>query len=149
VAPVGRVALRVSDRAWARITAAGFGTRPSLETKYGSATLAQTVALTEAVAQFRGDKRMRPFVSLGAGALNLAVSGVGAGQYEGRAPQRWSAAFDAGVGVALVVRSRAALVTELHGLLAAPRPVVRFADTRAATIGYPSVILTLALQVAP
>jgi len=26
---------------------------------------------------------------------------------------------------------------------------VRFADTRAATIGYPSVILTLALQVAP
>lgn len=149
VAPVGRVALRLSDWAWARVTVAGLGTRPSLETAYGSATLAQSLALAEAVAVFRGDKRLRPFVSLGAGALNVAVSGTGAGQYEGRAPQRWSAAFDGGVGVALVLRSRAALVTELHGLVAAPHPVVRFADTRAATIGYPSVILTLALQVAP
>ena len=149
VAPVGRVALRLSDWAWARITAAGLGTRPSLETAYGSATLAQTVALAEAVAVFRGDKWLRPFVSVGAGALNVAVSGMGEGQYEGRAPQRWSAAFDGGIGVALVVRSRAALVTELHALVAAPHPVVRFADTRAATIGYPSLILTLALQVAP
>ena len=149
VAPVGRVALRLSDWAWARITAAGLGTRPSVETAYGSATLAQTVALAEAVAVFRGDKRLRPFVSIGAGALNVAVSGTGAAPYEGRAPQRWSAAFDGGVGVALAVRSRAALVTELHALVAAPHPVVRFADTRAATIGYPSVILTLALQVAP
>ena len=149
VAPVGRIALRLSDWAWARITAAGLGTRPSVETAYGSATIAQTVALAEAVAVFRGDKRLRPFVSLGAGALNVAVSGTGAGPYEGRSPRRWSAALDGGVGVALVVRSRAALVTELHGLVAAPHPVVRFADTRAATVGYPSVILTFALQVAP
>jgi len=149
VAPVGRVALRLSDWAWARITAAGLGTRPSLETAYGSATLAQTVALAEAVAVFRDDRWLRPFVSLGAGALNVAVNGVGQGQYEGRAPQRWSAAFDGGIGVALQVRSRAALVTELHALVAEPHPVVRFADTRAATIGYPSLILTLALQVAP
>jgi len=149
VAPVGRVALRLSDWAWARLTAAGLGTHPSVETAYGSATLAQAVALAEAVAVFRGDKRLRPFASVGAGALNVAVTGVGAGQYEGRTPQRWSAAFDGGVGVAFVLRSRAALVTELHGLLAAPHPVVRFADTRAATIGYPSVLLTVALQVSP
>jgi len=45
--------------------------------------------------------------------------------------------------------SRAALVTELHARVAAPHPVVRFADTRAATIGYPSVIVTVSLQVAP
>ena len=149
VAPVGRVALRLSSWTWVRITAAGLGTRPRVETAYGSATLAQSVALAEAMAVFRGDKRVRPFVSLGAGALNVAVSGTGTAPYEGRAPQRWSAAFDGGVGVALAVRSRAALVTELHALVAAPHPVVRFADTRAATIGYPSVILTLALQVAP
>jgi len=74
---------------------------------------------------------------------------MGTGPYEGRAPQRWSAAFDGGVGVALVRRSRAALVTELHARVAAPHPVVRFADTRAATIGYPSVIVTVSLQVAP
>jgi hypothetical protein len=147
--PVGRVALHLSDWIWVRVTAAGLGTRPRVETAYGSATLAQTVALAEAVAVFRGDKRLRPFVSLGAGALNVAVSGTGAGQYEGRSPQKWSAAFDGGVGVALALRSRAALVTELHAMVATPHPVVRFADTRAATIGYPSVILTLSLQVAP
>lgn len=149
VAPVGRVALRLSDWISARITAAGLGTRPSLETAYGSASLAQTVALAEAVAMSRRGKRLQPFVSIGAGALHVAVSGAGAGQYEGRAPQRWSAALDGGVGVALVLRAHTALVTELHGLMAAPRPVVRFVDTRAATIGYPSLILTLALQVAP
>ena len=150
VAPVGRFALRLSNWTWVRITAAGLGTRPRVETAaYGSATLAQSVALAEAMAVFRGDKRLRLFVSVGAGALNVAVSGTGAAPYEGRAPQRWSAAFDGGVGVAFAVRSRAALVTELHALVATPHPVVRFADTRAATIGYPSVILTLAIQVAP
>ena len=149
VVPVGRIALRLSDWIWARVTAAGLGTRPRVETAYGSATLAQTVALAEAVAVFRGDKRLRPIVSLGAGVLNVAVNGIGAATYEGRAPQQWSAAFDGGVGVALALRSRAALVTELHAMVATPHPVVRFADTRAATIGYPSLILTLSLQVAP
>ena len=147
--PIGRVALRLSNWIWARITAAGLGTRPNLETAYGSASVAHTVALAEAVVVFRRDKRLRPFVSLGAGVLDVAVSGRGAGPYEGRAPQTWSAAFDGGIGAALIVRSHAALLAELHALVAEPHPVVRFADTRAATIGYPSLILTLALQVAP
>jgi hypothetical protein len=67
--------------------------------------------------------------------------------YAGREPRQWSAAFDAGFGLALVISSRAALVTELHALVATPHPVVRFVDTRAATIGYPSFMPTLALQV--
>jgi hypothetical protein len=58
-------------------------------------------------------------------------------------------AADGGVGIALAIGSRAAVVTELHALVASPHPVVRFVDTRAATIGYPSLILTLTLQVAP
>jgi hypothetical protein len=87
--------------------------------------------------------------SVGAGVLNVAVAGTGAAPYESREPQRWSAAFDAGVGVAFAVGSHAALVTEAHALVASPHPVVRFVDTRAATIGYPSVMVTLALRVAP
>ena len=148
VAPVGRVGLRLSDWAWARVSFAGLGNRPRVETTYGLATLAQTMVLAELAAVFRRDKRFRPTVSLGAGVLNVAVVGTGAAPYEGREPQRWSAAFDGGVGVALAVGSRAALVTELHALVASPHPVVRFVDTRAATVGYPSLILTLALQVA-
>ena len=149
VAPVGRVGLRLSEWAWARVSVAGWGSRPRVDTPYGSAALSQTMALFEGAAVFRRGKRIRPTLSLGAGVLHVAVAGTGAAPYEGREPQRWSAAFDGGVGVAFAVGSRAALVTELHALVAAPHPVVRFADTRAATIGYPSLILTLALQVAP
>ena len=148
-APVGRASLRLSEWAWARVSLAGWGSRPRVDTAYGSASLSQTMALLEGVAIFRRGKRIRPTLSLGAGVLHVAVAGTGEGPYEGRSPERWSAAFDGGLGVAFAVGARAALVTELHALVAAPHPVVRFADTRAATIGYPSVILTVALQVAP
>jgi len=148
VTPVARLGLRLSDWVWARVSVAGLGSRPRVDTAYGSATLAQSVALAELAAVFRPGKRIGLTASLGAGALNLAVAGTGAAPYEGREPQRWSAAFDGGAGVACAIGARAALVSELHALLASPHPVVRFVDTRAATIGYPSLILTLALQVA-
>ena len=149
VAPVGRVGLRLSDWTWARVSVAGFGSRPRVDSAYGSASLSQTTALLECAAIFRRDKRVSPAFSVGAGVLHLAIAGTGAAPYEGRDTQRWSAAFDAGAGVGVAVGARAALVTELHALLASPHPVVRFVDTRAATIGYPSFILTLALRVAP
>jgi hypothetical protein len=149
VTPVGRVGLRLWDWAWARISVAGLGSHPRVATSTGSAVLSQTTVLLEGAALLRRDKRIRPVFSLGAGILNVAVVGTGTPPYQGREPQQWSAAFDAGVGVAVAVGARAALVTELHALLATPHPVVRFADTRAATIGYPSLMLTLALQVAP
>ena len=148
VAPVARVALRLSDWLWARGSVAGLGSRPRVDTADGSATLSQSVALAELAAVFRSDKRIRLTASLGAGALHLAVVGTGTAPYEGREPQQWSAAFDAGLGAACAIGSRAALVTELHALIASPHPVVRFVDARAATIGYPSVIWTLALAVA-
>jgi hypothetical protein len=149
IVPIGRLGVRVSDWVWARVSVAGLGSRPRVDTAYGSATISQSLALAEFAAVFRPDRRVHPTLSLGAGALNVAIHGTGAAPYEGREGQRWSVAFDGGVGVAVAVGSRAALVAELHALLAAPHPVVRFVDTRAATVGYPSVILTLALQVAP
>ena len=149
LAPLGRVGLRLADWAWARASVTGFGSRPRVDSAYGSATLSQTLALLEVAAIFRSDKRLRPSVSVGAGALDVTIVGTGAAPYEGRETQRWSAAIDGGVGLGLALGSRAALVTELHGLVAAPHPVVRFVDTRAATVGYPSFLLTLALRVAP
>jgi hypothetical protein len=149
VAPVGRIGLRLLEWAWARVSVAGLGSRPRVDTSYGSAALSQTMALFEGAAIFRRGKRIRPTLSVGAGVLHVAVVGTGAAPYEGREPQQWSAAFDGGVGVAFTVGSRTALVTEVHALVASPHPVVRFVDTHAATIGYPSVIVSLALRVAP
>jgi hypothetical protein len=149
VAPVGRIALRLSDWIWARASVAGLGSRPHVATAHGSASLSQTAALLECAASFRRDKRIRPAFSLGAGVLNVQVAGTGAAPYEGRETQRWSLALDGGAGVAFAVGARSALVTELHALVASPHPVIRFVDTRAATVAYPSLILTLALRVAP
>ena len=148
-APVGRVGLHLYEWAWARVSIAGFGSRPRVDTTYGSAWLSQTMALLECAAIFRHDKRVRPTVSLGAGALEVEIVGTGAAPYEGRETQRWSAALDGGVGVAFAVGSHAAVATELHALLASPHPVIHFVDMRAGTVGYPSLILTLALRVAP
>jgi hypothetical protein len=145
--PSGRVRLRLTTSLHARVSVTGLGTRPRVETSYGSATLAQNLVLFELAAVFRADKRVRPIVSLGAGALNVSVMGIGPSPSESREPQRWSAAFDAGVGVSLGIHRRAALATEVHALLAAPHPFVRFVDIRAATIGYPSLLMTLMLQV--
>jgi hypothetical protein len=147
VLPTGRIRLRLTPWLHARVSVMGLGSRPRVETTYGSATLAQSLVLFELAAVFRGGKRIRPLLGLGAGALNVSVMGVGPPPYESREPQRWSAAFDAGVGASLAIHRRAALATELHALLAAPHPFVRFLDMTAGTIGYPSLLLTLTLQV--
>jgi hypothetical protein len=147
VAPVARIGVHLSDWTWVRVSATGLGSRPRVETTQGSATVLQNLVLAELVGRFRPRKRLRPMLSVGGGALNVAVDGTGIQPYQGRSPQRWSAALDGGVGVALAVSSRAVLVTEVHSLLASPHPVVRFADTPVATIGYPSLLCTLALEV--
>jgi hypothetical protein len=149
VLPMGRIGVRLSGWAWARVSVAGLGSRPRVDTAHGSATISQSLALAEVAAVFRADSRVRPMLSLGAGALNVAIAGTGAAPFEGRDPHRWSAAVDAGAGVGVGVSSGAALVVELHALVAEPHPAVRFVDLRAATIAYPSVILSLALEVAP
>lgn len=147
--PMGRIGFRLSEWAWVRVGLAGLGSRPRVETADGSATVAQELALAEFAAVFRPDKRLRPRLSVGAGALDVAVLGTGTAPFEGREPQRWSAALDGGLGVGVGVGSHSALVAELHALVAEPHPVVRFVNVRAATVAYPAVIVTLALEVAP
>jgi hypothetical protein len=149
VIPTGRVGLRLSDWAWVRAGLAGLGSRPRVDTADGSATVSQTLALAEVAAVFRPEGRVHPMLSVGAGALDVGVLGTGAGPFQGREPRRWSAAFDGGLGIGVGVGSRSALVAELHALVAEPHPVVRFVDVRAATVAYPAVIATLALEVAP
>jgi hypothetical protein len=148
VIPVGRIRVRVWRWLAARASVAGLGSRPRVDSRYGSATLSQSLALLELVGGLRSGKRVRLSASLGAGALNVSVAGIGAAPYQGRDSQRWSAAFAGGVGVAFAIGSRAALATEIQGVMAAPHPIVRFVDTPAATVGYPSLLLTMTLQVA-
>jgi hypothetical protein len=149
VAPILRLGVRVATWLDVRASASGLGTRPRVESPYGSATVSQSFVLLELVTLLTRHGALRPMASLGGGLLHIAISGQGTPPYVGRDAQQWAASIDGGVGLALPFRSRAALVAELHCLLASPHPSIRFVDTKPATIGYPSLVLTLALRVMP
>jgi hypothetical protein len=149
VAPVARLCYGVSRWMAARLSAMGLGTQPNVRHARGVARVTQDVLLLELVFATGSAQLVRPLASAGIGVLHVGIAGVGAAPYEGRDARQWSSVLDAGFGAALAFRSHAALVAELHAFLASPHPVVRFADTSAAAIGYPSLIFTLALQVTP
>jgi hypothetical protein len=149
VAPIARLRYGVSGWMAARLSAMGLGTHSSVRHTRGTASVTQDVVLLELVFAAGQQQRLRPLASAGAGVLHVSIAGFGVAPYEGRNAREWSSVVDAGVGAALAFRNHAALVAELHAFVASPRPVVRFADASAATIGYPSLILTLALQAAP
>lgn len=149
LAPIARLALELTGCLHARLSVLGLGTRPRVATANGSATITQDLALLELTAVLRAAQRLRPMASLGSGLLSVKATGTGKPPYEGREAQQWSAAIDAGLGAALAFRSRAAVVAELHALLSLPHPVVHLLDVRSGTLAHPSLILTVALQVAP
>lgn len=144
---MARVQLRLNDWLMTRLSLAGLGSCPRIETVYGSAEVCQTLALVELGSVFRRGKRLRPTVSVGAGLLDVSMAGVGKPPYEGKKERQQSAVFDAGVGSAFVLGSRVALTAEAHMFLASPHPEVRFFAMRSATIGYPAFVFLLALQV--
>ena len=149
VIPVGRIRVRVWKWLATRMTVAGLGTHPRVDSQYGSAAVSQSLALLELTGGFRSGKRVQLAASLGAGALNVSVAGFGAGRYEGRDPQRWSPAFGGGLGIAFAIGSRTALAAEVQAMVASPHPIVRFVDVAAASVGYPSLLFTATLQVMP
>ena len=143
--PVARLRVAVAGPAVARLTVAGFGTRPSVETARGTASIAQALGLVEVGLVFRRDRRLQPAMSLGAGVLRASSDAQGSFPYLGQRDARWAALFDAGAGVVAPLGGQLALALEAHVMLAAPYPVVRFADLDAATIARPAAWTTLTL----
>lgn len=147
--PVGRLGFRLTEWSLMRLSLAGLGSRPVVHSEYGTATISQSMALVEFAVVPQLDHRIVPLLSIGAGVLNVAVTGSGVAPWEGVASRQWSTTFDGGAGIAVAIGSHTSLATELHALLASPHPVVRFADTRAATIGEPSLMFSITLRVVP
>jgi hypothetical protein len=145
--PLVRVRVPAGERLTARLTLAGFGTRPRVETSRGSAAVEQFVGLAELAVWFRSGRRLRPVASVGLGAMRVQIEGQGIFPYRGSSDDRWVTIADAGVGVLAGLGGRLALAAEAHAMIASPHPIVRFVDLEAATIGRPALLTSLTLVV--
>ncbi len=67
VMPTARLRLPLPWPLLARLTFAGFGTRPRVSTSFGTADITQAFGLLEIGAVFRRQRRLNPIVTLGAG----------------------------------------------------------------------------------
>ena len=138
--PVVRARAWFGDSSFGRVTLAGLGSRPRVETSIGSASVTQAFGLGELATAFRAGRRWRPILSLGAGALYVETDGAAVSPYLGRQPSHWVAAADAGTGVLANLGSGLSFAFEVHALVAFPHPTIRFVDLEPATIGYPALI---------
>ena len=143
--PVIRTRLAFDGPEFLRVTFAGLGTRPRIETTMGSVTIGQALGLVEIGAALRPGARLRPIVTLGAGALYLESDGSGIWPYQGVRGAQWAAVTDLGIGALFGIGGQLALALELHALVAFPRPVVRFVEADVAIVGRPTLIAALTL----
>jgi hypothetical protein len=143
--PVARLHVALPGSLFARLTVAGLGFRPRVESAEGSATIGQNLGLLEVGATFRSQHRLRPIVTLGAGALYVTSGGEGVYPYVGHSDSRWTALFDGGIGLFASLSRQWGLAVEVHALLAAPQPFVRFSQTNAGNIGRPALAASLTL----
>lgn len=143
--PLGGVRTWLGDTAFARLTLAGLGSRPRIETPIGSASVAQNFGVLELALALRPGTRWRPTFNLGAGALHVHSEGEGIWPYAGRAQTRWAGALDAGVGLLTSIEMHASLAVDVRAVVAFPHPVVRFYDVEAATLAFPAVVASLTM----
>jgi hypothetical protein len=136
-APIAKLQLRLSF--------VGLGTRPQLKGTGGSAQVEQWWGVAEAIFLPFPKPALRPFCSLGAGTLHVAVKGSAAFPYRALQASEWALVADAGLGIAFRLASRLELSAEGHALWATPEPIVRFVSDDGAHVARPGVAGSLTL----
>lgn len=134
-----------SPRPWfvAQATAAGLGTRATVEGQAGSAQVAQTYGLLGGSVRFRAGARLRPVAALAAGVLHTSVEGRADAPNQSHVVARWSFLVDASAGAVLHLPDRFTISLAVHAQLAEPYVAVRFLDSEVATSARPNLLLTL------
>jgi hypothetical protein len=141
--PVGRLRVSVNDSVSARLSLAGLGSRPRVETSIGSSSVTQSLGLVELAVALRPGTRWRPTFSLGAGTLYVESDGDGVWPYAGLREARWTAAVDAGIGLLATAGANLSFAFEIHGLITFPHATVRFDDAEVARVGFPAILASL------
>jgi hypothetical protein len=144
-APVLRLRLAANRALQLRLTAAGMGSSPAVQTDRGRASIEQGLFLVDATAVLGQSRWIRPLVTLGAGVYYVGVSGTGNPPYQGLSGNALALAMDAGIGVSTSVTQSVDLTLEAHVVVAEPGMAVRFIDEDIARVGQPTILVTLTL----
>jgi hypothetical protein len=130
-----------------RVTVAGLGASVrAIQSAAGSATVQQDFGLLEAVLDPWSKAPVHPVLSLGAGALYVAVDGQPSQfQYASRQPDLWAFAGDVGLGAELHVGRHFDLSLDAHALVATPYPVVEVLRSEVARTGQPAIFGSLSV----
>jgi hypothetical protein len=127
----------------AQAALAGLGTRPTIESTLGKATVSQSYGLLGLGYVPPFDSAVRPFLSLSAGALRTALEGQADSPAEGHFVEQWSFLVDMGLGVRFRISEQYYVTPAFHLEVATPYVVVHFVDDEVARLGNPNLVASL------
>jgi len=153
---VGPALLPLARADWAldrwvslQATAAGFGTRPRLETRAGHVDVARELGLLGVCLCDPSTRGIHPLFALSAGALRTALDAQADTPNLGHHVERWAVLVDAAVGARLGLARRFYLTIAGHLELAEPYVAIHVLDAVVATTGRPNLLLTLTAGARP
>jgi hypothetical protein len=146
--PILGFSYRATTQLWLRLRAGGPAFAADLEVPVGTIAVHQELVSLDLV--YRppfASGAVRPFFLAGAGAYHLDVSGTAEAPYHGRTGGLFAAHADLGAGAAVPLGSRVSIVAGARALLVAPKLVVRAAGEQVGSVGRPSVLGDLTVDV--
>jgi len=145
ITPIARFDWAIRPWFIAHVTAAGMGSRSTVEAAAGIAQVSQAFALLGAGYHFKGGRRLTPFISLAVGALHTSVEGRAVNPYQGNNADQWSLLLDSEFGAVVPLQDRLYFSLSAHAQVGEPYPAIRFAGAGVATAARPNVLLTLTM----
>ncbi|MGK3994857.1 hypothetical protein [Sorangium sp. So ce1024] len=133
----------------ARLTFAGPTLGPALEGALGTVSVRQEMAFLEAVWALETGGAVSPVLSAGVGGFHLFISGDPLPPLRSATGEVWSVAATLGAGAGLRLTERAALLMDVHAIVAEPRAVVTLGGERLGAAGRPTFAGFLGLLVRP
>jgi hypothetical protein len=145
IAPLVRINGDLAAPVALQIEAAGFGSRPEVGNSTGNARIAQQHALAGVCTCGPSARRLRPTVAILAGVWHTSVDGRAEAPAHGHAVAQWSLLLQASLGARLVASSRYEVALAVHAQVAEPYVAVYVGDQAIATLGRPTLGVTLTL----